>query len=219
VCSSDLNYEAGVRTQWFDNTLRLDLTGYYLDWKDPQSLQPDASGVAVYIDNVGGVESKGAELALQYLLPLGVMLSSSVSYADTTTTEDFTVSDGTVFPAGSKWPLAPEWQSSTNLSFIRPIGNWVLGGFATYSTIGGTVPFFGGMKIFDYQQLDLQLSLSNESFKWLPQVALILNNATNERGITNAFTSGIPSDDTAAREFYTITPRSISVRLSGRFGG
>src|SRR3546814_4595868 len=53
------NYEAGIRTQFFHNTLRVDLTGFLVDWKNPQSLQQDASGLTVYIDNVGGVRSKG----------------------------------------------------------------------------------------------------------------------------------------------------------------
>src|SRR3546814_783110 len=63
------NYEAGIRTQFFHNTLRVDLTGFLVDWKNPQSLQQDASGLTVYIDNVGGVRSQGGALPPQYLLP------------------------------------------------------------------------------------------------------------------------------------------------------
>src|SRR3546814_7809024 len=37
------NYEAGIRTQFFHNTLRVDLTGFLVDWKNPQSLQQDRS--------------------------------------------------------------------------------------------------------------------------------------------------------------------------------
>ncbi|HSW14452.1 MAG TPA: TonB-dependent receptor [Solimonas sp.] len=213
------NYEIGVRTQFLENTLRVDLTGFWVDWKDPQSLQPDASGLAVYLDNVGGVQSKGLDLSVQYLMPwAGMMLTSGVSYADTVTTEDFTTADGTVYPTGSNWPLAPQWQSATNLSFMYPLGNWAVGGYATYTTIGTTVPVFGAHEIFGYQQVDLQLSVSNEKLKWLPQVALILNNLTDERGLTNAFTSGVPSDDLAAEEYYYITPRSVTLRFMGRFG-
>ena len=214
------NYEAGLRTQFFNNTLRVDLTGFWVDWKNPQTLQPDPSGLAVYIDNVGGVRSRGGDLSLQYLFPWsGLMFTSSVSYADTVTTEDFSTASGDTYAKGSTWPLAPKWQTSSNLSFMRPAGNWLLGGFATYSTIGSAVPTFGGHKVFGYQQVDLQLSASNERIKWLPQVALILNNVTDERGLTNAFTSGVPSPELAAQEYYYITPRSFIVRLSGSFGG
>lgn len=214
------NYEAGIRTQFLDNTLRVDLTGFWVDWNDPQSLQPDGTGLAVYIDNVGGVRSRGGDLSVQYLFPwAGLMLTTAVSYADTVTTEDFSTADGTVFASGSDWPLAPKLQTATNLSFMQPFDDWIVGGFATYTTIDKTVPVFGAAEIFDYQQVDLQLSLSNERIPWLPQVSIIFNNVTDERGLTNAFTSGVPSDDLAAEELYYITPRSLTVRLMGRFGG
>ncbi len=212
------NYELGIRTQWFNNTLRFDVTGYKVDWEEPQSLQPDASGLAVYIDNVGGVESKGYDVALQYLFPWwGLMLTSSMSYAKTVTTEDFTISNGSVIPAGSRWPLAPERQSATTLSFQQFFGSWAVGGYATYTSIGDAIPFFTGMKIFDYHQVDLQLNLSNDTFEWLPKISLIANNVTDERGTTNAFTSGVPTPEAASKEFYYITPKSLTLRLSGSF--
>ena len=212
------NYETGIRTQFFDNTLRVDLTGFWVDWKNPQTLQPDASGLSVYITNVGGVRSRGADLSVQYLLPLGVMFTTAVSYADTVTTSPFTTATGTTFAAGTTWPLAPKIQTSSNLSFMYPLGDWSVGGFATYTSIGKATPVFGGHEIFGYHQVDLQMSLSNDQYKWLPQIALIANNVTDERGLTNAFTSGIPTKDTAGQEYYYITPRSLTLRLSGRFG-
>ena len=214
------NYEAGVRTQFLDNSLRVDMTAFWVDWKDPQSLQPDASGLSVHIANVGGVRSRGADLSVQYLIPwAGLMLTTAVTYADTVTTTDFKTATGDIYPAGTNWPLAPKWQTATNLSFMAPLGDWVLGGFATYSTIGATTATFGSHEIFGYQQVDLQFSASNERIKWLPQMALILNNLTDERGLTNAFTSGIPTPQLAAEEYYYITPRSVTLRFMGRFGG
>lgn len=213
------NYETGIRTQFLHNTLRLDLTGFLVDWKNPQSLQPDASGLSVYIDNVGGVRSKGADLSMQYLFPwAGLRLSNSVSYADTVTTKPFSTATGDIYPSGSSWPLAPKWQTASTLSFLQPAGDWLLGGYATYTTIGKTVPTFGAHKIFGYHQLDLQLSVANARLAWFPEIALTVNNVTDERGLTNAFTSGLPTPALAAEEYYYITPRAISVRFSGRFG-
>lgn len=212
------NYELGMRTQFFENTLRLDLTGFWVDWKDPQSLQQDGSGLAVFMDNVGGVRSRGVDLSVQYLLPIGIMFSTSLSYADTVTTEEYKTATGDTYPAGTDWPLAPKWQTSSNLSFMSMLGDWNLGGFVTYSAIGPTKPIFGAHDIFDYGQLDVQLNVSNPRWPWLPEVAVIFNNLTDERGLTNAFTSGVPSDQLAAEEYYYITPRSVSLRLMGRFG-
>ena len=213
------NYETGIRTQWFDNTLRVDLTGFWVDWKNPQSLQNDSSGLALFITNVGGVRSRGGDLSIQYLFPIeGLMFNTAVSYAQTLTTKPFTTANGTVYPVGTTWPLAPKWQTSSNLSYMHPFGDWTVGGFATYSTLGAATPVFGGHRIFGYQQLDLQMSISNDQYKWLPQIALIANNVMDERGLTNGFTSGIPSKDLAAQEYYYITPRSLTLRFMGRFG-
>ena len=214
------NYEAGIRTQFLDNTLRMDLTGFWVDWKDPQTVQQDPSGLAVYIDNAGGVRSRGGDLSFQYLFPWeGLMLSASASYADTVTTEDFTTAAGAEFGPGTRWPLAPKWQTSTNLAYTRAVGDWIVAGFATYSTVSSAVPTFNAHEVFGYEQLDLQLNVTNARFDWLPQVAVVFNNVTDERGLTNAFTSGLPSPDLAAEEFYYILPRSITLRLMGRFGG
>jgi outer membrane receptor protein involved in Fe transport len=213
------NYEAGIRTQFLDNKLHVDLTGFFVDWKNPQSLQPDATGLTVYTANVGGVHSKGADLSLQYLFPwAGLRWTNSVSYADTVTTKPFTTATGDIYPPGTGWPLAPKWQTASTLSFLQPLGDWLLGGYATYTYIGKTVPTFGAHEVFDYHQLDLQLSVANPAIGWLPEIALIVNNLTDERGITHAFTSGIPTPALAAEEYYYITPRAISVRLMGRFG-
>jgi len=213
------NYEAGVRTQFFHNALQVDLTGFLVDWKNPQSLQPDASGLTVYIDNVGGVRSKGADLSLQYRFPwAGMKLTSSVSYADTVITSPFTTATGDIYPTGTNWPLAPKWQTASTLSFLHPLGDWLLGGYASYTTIGKTAPTFGAHEVFGYHQIDLQFSVANPAIRWLPEVALIVSNLSDERGITNAFTSGVPTPALAAEEYYYITPRAITVRLMGRFG-
>lgn len=211
------NYEAGIRTQWFSNTLRIDLTGFYVDWINPQSLQLDGSGVILYLDNVGGVESKGIDASFQYLFPwAGITLTSSYSYAKTVTTEPFDTPKRTV-PAGERWPLAPEWQTATTLSFLQPIGDWALAGGVTYTAIGDTIPFFDGHEIYDYHQWDAQISFAHMTKSWFPKISLIFNNINNSRGLTNAFTSGVPTPDTAAWEFYYLTPRNFTLRISGEF--
>ncbi|HEY1077546.1 MAG TPA: TonB-dependent receptor, partial [Fontimonas sp.] len=49
------NYEIGVRSEWFDRTLFLDTSIYFIDWTDPQVFQQTRDGLATFIDNVGGV--------------------------------------------------------------------------------------------------------------------------------------------------------------------
>lgn len=214
------NYELGVRTQWLDNTLKLDITAFYVDWQDPQSVQADASGLAVYLDNVGGVETQGLDAAFQYLFPWAehLQLSVSAAYSETVTTEPFTASNGTIVPNGSQWSLAPEWQTATTLSYAKTLGPWRISSLITHTFLDDAISDLVGKRpVFGYQQVDLQLGLANNDIQWLPDISFIVNNALDERGITNEFSSGVPSPEEAAVETYYIAPRSINIRLSGSF--
>ncbi|MDP9142119.1 MAG: TonB-dependent receptor [Pseudomonadota bacterium] len=214
------NYETGIRTQWFDNTLRMDVTGFFARWTEPQTVQSD-SGLVVYLDNVGGVDSKGVEAALDWLVPFveGLRLSASASHSKTVTTEPYAASNGDIVPVGTAWPLAPEWQTAATASYIRTLGNWNIATQITHTYLGETTAEIVKQRpVFGYQQWDAQISLSNLATTWLPQVALIVSNIGDERGITNHFSSDLPTPQTTAVEAYYIQPRAITLRLMGRFG-
>lgn len=213
------NYESGLRTQWFDNTLRFDITGFLLKWTEPQTVEGDASGLTVYIDNVGGVKSVGGEATLEYLPPVeGLKLTVAAGYTDTTTTKEFTTSNGTIVAPGSAWPLSPKWQTASTLSYVTSISDWQVGASATHTYLGRAVSNLPQhIPIFGYRQWDAQLSLANASVSWLPEISLNVNNITNERGTTNQFSSAT-TPATAAVEVYYIQPRAVTLRLMGRFG-
>jgi len=215
------NYEGGVRTQWFDNKVRFDLTGFYERWKTPQTVQTDGSGLGVYIDNVGGVQSAGADAAVELLVPFvpGLKLTFAGSYTKTETTEAYTSAGGDVAPAGTPWPLAPRWQTASTVSYLRPIANWVLGGQLTHTYLGRAVAdIVDRRRVFGYQQWDAQISVANPSIGWLPEFAVTVNNLIDERGIVNQFSEDLTNTNTGAREVYYLQPRTLILRLTGRFG-
>lgn len=221
------NYELGVRTQWFDNRLRFDLTGFHADWKDPQTFQLDQSGLGAYLDNVGGVESDGIEMALQALLPIpGMTLTTAAAYVDTVTTEPFVATGGAMVEPGTRWAFAPEWQTATSLVQLLPMGNWLFNVGVTHTYISkapvsltpdaqdppgpGHAQYF---EVFGFQQWDLQLGVRNPAVAWMPEVSLIANNLTDERGITHYWASGIVD----TQDVTYIRPRALTLRISGRF--
>ncbi len=110
------NYEAGIRTDWFDGRMTADLTAFYIDWKDLQVLQTKAS-IFGYTDNVGSARSKGAELDIKTLLPHGFLLNLSGAFVDARTTEDFDSDSGTV-AAGTPLPATPRWSGAGTLTHI-----------------------------------------------------------------------------------------------------
>ena len=58
------NYEAGVKTIFFNKALLTNLSVFYIDWKDQQIYQQVPSGRGSMLKNAGHSESKGAELEL-----------------------------------------------------------------------------------------------------------------------------------------------------------
>jgi iron complex outermembrane receptor protein len=207
------NYEIGTRTQWLDQRLRFDLTAFLEEWKDPQTLEFDPSGLITYIDNIGGVESRGLEAALQALLPIrGLSFTATVAYTDARTTEVFNAANGQRIEPGSRWPLSPKWQTAETLAYARDLARWTLGGSITHSYMGKAV--YGLSQptmIFGYSQWDVQINASCRSLAWLPEWALIVNNLGDERGVSNSFSGATYEDVTY------IQPRAVTLRLSGRF--
>jgi outer membrane receptor protein involved in Fe transport len=206
------NYELGARTDWLDKTLRFDLTGFYERWKDPQTLVFAPGQLLPYLDNVGGVTSKGAEGMLQYLFPLqGLSLSASATYTHAATTESL-VANGQVIPAGFAWPLSPKWQTATALAYQHDAGQWTFGGSVTHAFIGKAI--YGLSQpdsVFGYQQWDVQFNLASLQAAWLPGVTFTVNNLGDVRGVSNAF------HDVTYNDVTYIQPRSYVLRLSGKF--
>jgi iron complex outermembrane receptor protein len=56
------NYEVGLRSELFDNHMRLNLTGFYMKYTDQQLTALNVSTNTVYIQNVGESHRAGAEL-------------------------------------------------------------------------------------------------------------------------------------------------------------
>ena len=68
------NYEAGLKTQWFDKKLTLNSSIYYIDWKDQQVSSLVGANI-VQIVNAGRSHSKGIELEADWQPIEGLDLS------------------------------------------------------------------------------------------------------------------------------------------------
>ena len=208
------SYEAGLRTDWFGGAMHIDVTAFFTDWKDPQTFQLGNNGLTSYIDNAGGVESKGIEASLQTLLPWGFMLNAAASWTDTVTTEPFTAQDGSVVEPGQDWTFAPHFQSAATLAWAGNVSDWDLNGSVTHSFLGkawSSLEDANRRQIFDFNQFDLQFGLANPSLRWLPELSFLVNNLADERGVANQFDGGSYVDVTYIR------PRAYTLRLSSRF--
>lgn len=86
------NYETGIKSQWLDNRLRLNLTGFVADYKDLQTQQYVIFSSALPPDNVianaGKARVKGLELELLAVPVEGLTLSGSYALMDGKITGD-----------------------------------------------------------------------------------------------------------------------------------
>ena len=108
------SYEAGAKTQWFDNTLRVNLALFYMDYQDLQLFRLNPQLILVTFTE--DTTNKGAELEILAAPAEGFETGLNVAYLDAEV--DGGANDG------AQLPRAPEY---------------TFGGFAQYSW-----PFAGG---------------------------------------------------------------------------
>jgi iron complex outermembrane receptor protein len=79
------NLEAGLRTTFFNQRLRINPTGYYMDWRDRQTtvrlactVSPDCpTGSNVFLRSTGNIDLYGAEIDAQFALTDSLTLDGS----------------------------------------------------------------------------------------------------------------------------------------------
>lgn len=95
------SYEAGFKTQFWDNRIRFNVAGFYADYSDQQIAQPvtnpGGGGFGVLTVNAGKTVYKGVEAELSIEPINGLMFSGTFGYVDRKFKEyPLTLADGTV---------------------------------------------------------------------------------------------------------------------------
>jgi len=126
------NYEIGLKSDWFERRLQLDLTGFFIDWSKIQLEGATAAGLA-YLTNGGSATSKGLELTTSAKLTRGLTLGASVSYTDAYLKDDAPQVSGV---AGDSLPLTAKWAGALTLDYKAPLNDslqWHLGAVWRYT--------------------------------------------------------------------------------------
>ena len=75
-----MNYELGMKSEWFDNRVRFNSSVFWIDWKDQQveqQLYPKS-----FTQNAGNTVSKGIEFELSWLIQPGLTAWANGGYND-----------------------------------------------------------------------------------------------------------------------------------------
>ncbi len=77
------NYEAGLKTSWFDNRLIANLAVFYIDMEDKQVSEVSATTLTTKVLNAAEAKAMGFELELEARPAQGWRIYSSLGYTDT----------------------------------------------------------------------------------------------------------------------------------------
>ncbi|MCF8710360.1 TonB-dependent receptor [Rhizorhapis sp. SPR117] len=125
------SFEVGLKSEFLDRRLRLNLAGFYVNYRDLQTTQvipsPGGAGFDTLTANAGKVEIKGIEAELTAIITPQFRLSASLGYLDARYKE-FTAdlnNDGVSEDATFlELPRAPEWSINVNPSYETKLGDF-----------------------------------------------------------------------------------------------
>nr|WP_277817114.1 TonB-dependent receptor [Solimonas terrae] len=214
------NYELGLRSDWFDRTVRFDLTGYHIAWSNLQvtQLSPLASS---YTDNIGAATIDGLEAQFTWRLPYtwkfvpkGLTLNTSVSLLNSKTSESFDSANGSV-DKGTRLPLSPKVAATFGLSWIGAWENWVFNANAQASYAGERTNALIETSRFDpYTVIDASFRIQNSVWLGTPSITLSGTNLTDEFILNFANPT---TTDPQVSVYSAQSPRAVKLSLEFAF--
>lgn len=113
------NYEAGMKSSWWDNRVQFNLSYYFMDYDDLQVFELNQRLLLVL--HSAQAESQGVDMDFNILLMENLMVSTSYNYSDATYTE-YTSSNGQDF-SDNDMAFAPENAFSMNVDYRYDLGS------------------------------------------------------------------------------------------------
>jgi iron complex outermembrane receptor protein len=166
-------YEAGVKSQFLDRRLTVNIAGFYYDYSDIQ-IRSQLSGTTV-VQNAASSTVKGVETSVSLRVLDGLTLGGQVSYlsakygefcqpisAGTPIGTDPLCSPGFADRSGNRLNQAPKWSGGVNANYSRDVGDaGTLSIFASYaweSSSFYTTPNEPELSTKGWEKLDAQVS-------------------------------------------------------------
>jgi outer membrane receptor protein involved in Fe transport len=205
------NYEVGLKTEFFARRLSVDISAFYIDWKDIQLNERNPQGLN-YFGNGGAAESKGVELAASWRPIAGLDVSGNVSHTIAELAAD--LPPGSVSASeGDALPTTPKWSGQFSADYEFAVaGEWR--GFAGggYRYVGDSSGYFSSptlprYELPSYDVIDLRLGARGDRLS----LTFYAKNVGDSRGQVAAYLLG------PATRVSIIQPRTYGVALSSTF--
>ncbi|WP_440055397.1 TonB-dependent receptor [Pseudoalteromonas sp. T1lg65] len=206
--------ESGIRSSWFDNRLRFNLSAFYMQHKDMQLRGGESTqeGIEIFIDNVGKTRTKGLEWELEALIEqdFGLSLSGAFTRAKFVDVGNATqVTLNTVPIRTPKWSIVmgiwKNWAVLDNKNLHTRL-DWSYRSKMYTDVFNSPLAQSNHLKLLNARvQLDISKNMS---------VSLFANNLTNEYHFIGA------NDFRAVfgvAEHWLAAPREAGVSLTMKF--
>lgn len=172
------NYEGGLKSQWMDNRVRLNLAIFKTDYSDLQVSQL-VPLCCVVVGNAANAEIRGSELEWVFRPLEGLQIDGSYSRLNAKFTSFATGATGNF--TGNHLPRAPNDKIHWGLQYETPIGGWA--GLARIDYTNQSKMWFEASNIPTQKQegyimVDARASLTSPDGRW--QMAVWGKNLTDE---------------------------------------
>ncbi|WP_160669685.1 TonB-dependent receptor [Qipengyuania oceanensis] len=173
--------EVGVKSQFSNRDVTLNVTAYYYVFDDLQVQNFNAQTVQFITLNAGEVTTKGVDIGWGWETPVeGLSLSGNIAWLDGKFTKSFPVGEG-IDLEGRDVARAPEWSGNIAADWSIPLGDTLelgLSGNAIYSD-----SYYAGNTLYEYIQdsyvaFDASASIGHPDGLW--KLSLIGVNLTDK---------------------------------------
>jgi outer membrane receptor protein involved in Fe transport len=208
------NYELGLKSQFLDNRVLLDVAGFYIDWNNIQLLA-NGSGIS-FGANGGTARSDGVEANLTLRPVDHLQLDGTFAYVDAVLTQDVPDIGGL---KGDQLPFIPRYSGSVRASYNYPLSRGWRADFAAAVRMEGSrfsqvnsSPI--SRELPAYAAVDLSASLSNGRYT----IRVFAKNVTDEHAyLTYNVLQNAATNTVSQIEAAVIQPRVVGIALDARF--
>ena len=221
------NWEVGVKSDWLNNRLRLNIAAYHMIWDDiqVQAEDPQPTLYTLGIVNFPQAEINGVEAWFSWLPDDNWSVEATIGYNDGSLSKADILFDGTdgpiSVPTGTDLPIVPDLKAHVNVTYAFPTmwmgaEPYIMGRFThtgeSVNSLAGieSSPFLSPVVKQDaWQTLDLQFGLEAEHWA----ATLFVDNLTDEKAqlfFNNRF---------AQQRLSVNQPRTFGIKFRYMYGG
>jgi len=216
------NYEIGIKGDYLEHRLSVDVAAYYISWHDFQ-LKVLQDSFNQFTTNAGDAKSEGVELSVQAHPVTGLTIQAEGSFNDAALTQDLpaaAVAAGAYAVAGDRLPYSIRWSGGITANQDFPLWRgWT--GF-----VGGAFDYVGlryaefassstspRIQMPAYSTLNLRMGALHEL--WL--FNLFVNNVGDRRGIVGGFAGAVETGNADQYAGTVIQPRTVGLSVARSF--